>query len=234
MSSPDIVGSRVLIGSYDQYLYSFDTATGELDWKFETLGPVHCTPGVAGGVTYVSGCDGFIRAIDVESGTEVASIDIGTNVGASPALFKNLLFAGNFDYTVMAIDREKMEFVWEYDPEPKDFPFFSSAAVAGDRIVVGGRDKMVHCIDIETGEGIWTYATGARVDSSPVIVGSRVFIGSGDGNLYEFDLQTGEVNWRFETGASIAASPAVVQGRLIIGSSDGVLYCFGEKSAPGQ
>jgi outer membrane protein assembly factor BamB len=74
---------------------------------------------------------------------------------------------------------------------------------------------------------MWTFATGARVESSPATAGNRVYVGSGDGRFYVLDIATGTKVWEFDAGASIAASPAIASGRIVIGSQDGVLYAFG-------
>src|ERR1019366_5034738 len=102
-----------------------------------------------------------------------------------------------------------------------------SAAVAGERLVVGGRDKKIHCVNLKTGKAIWTYATRARVDSSPAIAGDRVYAGSNDGHFYVLDLATGKKLWDFEAGAPLSASPAIAAGRIVIGAQDGRIYCFG-------
>ena len=77
-----------------------------------------------------------------------------------------------------------------------------------------------------TGRALWTFATRARVDSSPLVVDGRVFVGSSDGNLYELDLATGKKVWAFTAGAALTASPAAAGGALVIGSQDGTVYCF--------
>ena len=92
--------------------------------------------------------------------------------------------------------------------------------------MVGGRDKMVHGSD-PAGKGVWTFATQARVESSPAIAGGRVFVGSNDGRFYVLNLSTGAKLWEFNAGAPLSASPAIARGRIVIGSQDGRLYCFG-------
>jgi outer membrane protein assembly factor BamB len=87
---------------------------------------------------------------------------------------------------------------------------------------------MMHAIDLESGEALWTYRTRARIDSSPVIVGERVFFGASTGEVFALDAETGEVDWRFETGSSIVASPSIAEGKLVIGTEDGQVYCFGQ------
>ena len=92
--------------------------------------------------------------------------------------------------------------------------------------MVGGRDKMIHAIDASSGKAAWTFATRARVDSSPAVAGGRVYIGSSDGRLYVLDLATGQKQWEFDAGAAITASPAIAGGRVVVGSQDGVIYCL--------
>jgi outer membrane protein assembly factor BamB len=115
---------------------------------------------------------------------------------------------------------------WRYQHPERKFPFYSSVAVVGDRLVVGGRDKMVHGISTG-GKGLWTFATRARVESSPAISGERVYVGSNDGRFYVLSLGTGEKLWEFTAGAALSASPAIANGRIVIGAQDGKLYCFG-------
>jgi outer membrane protein assembly factor BamB len=85
----------------------------------------------------------------------------------------------------------------------------------------------VHAIDAATGKGAWTFATKARVDSSPAIAGGRVYIGSADGRLYGLNAKSGQKEWEFETGSGITGSPAIASGRMVIGTVDGRVYCFG-------
>jgi outer membrane protein assembly factor BamB len=115
---------------------------------------------------------------------------------------------------------------WRYQHPQRKFPFYSSAAVTSARIVVGGRDKFVHGLN-PTGKAAWTFATKARVESSPAIAGGRVFVGSNDGRFYVLNLNTGGKVWEFEAGSPLSASPAIARGRIVIGSQDGRLYCFG-------
>ncbi len=224
-ASPVVEDGKVLIGSYDLYLYAIDAATGELAWKVPTDGPVHATVVVRDGVVYSTGCDGFLRALRIEDGTEVFSFDAGAYTGASPALEGDRLYFGTFANEVLAVDISERRAIWQYLPR-RQFPFYSSPAIADGRVVVGGRDKVVHALDTETGESAWTFEARSRVDSSPAISGGRVYVGSHDGRLYVLDLASGEKLWEFEAGGALAASPAIADGYVVIGSADGRLYAL--------
>jgi len=226
-SSPVLVNDLVLIGSYDTHLYAIDARSGTLRWKVQTKGMVHATPAVQDGLTFVAGCDAVFRAIRIADGTEAYHIESGAYTAASPVLDGDRAYFGTFNDEVLALDLKGRRTLWRYaDPDAR-FPYYSSAALHGGRVIVGGRDKVVHAIDAATGKQAWAFATRARVDSSPVVAGGRVYIGSGDGRLYALDAASGKKVWEFEIGAGITASPAIAAGRLVIGAQDGRVYVFG-------
>jgi outer membrane protein assembly factor BamB len=192
-----------------------------------TKGQVHATPAVRDGLAFIAGCDSIFRAIRVTDGREMYQINSGAYTGASPVLDGGRAYFGTFNNEVLALDLASRRVVWRYDDPDTDFPFYSSAALAGGRLFVGGRDKLLHAIDTANGTRAWTFATRARVDSSPVVAGGRVYFGSSDGRLYALDAASGKKEWEFEIGAALTASPAIAAGRLVIGAQDGRIYVFG-------
>ena len=73
----------MLIGSYDGFLYALDAATGKLQWKFETDGPVHATPAVHNGIVYHRRLRRELpRASALADGKELFKIPAGANTGA--------------------------------------------------------------------------------------------------------------------------------------------------------
>jgi outer membrane protein assembly factor BamB len=226
-SSPVIVADTVLIGSYDTHLYALDAKTGHLRWKVMTKGNVHATPAVVDGLAFIAGCDAVLRAIRVADGREAYQIESGAYTGASPVIENGRAYFGTFNNEVLAFDLRQRRRLWRFADPDRKFPFYSSAALSGGRVVLGGRDKFVYSLDTATGKPAWTFATRARVDSSPVIADGRVYVGSGDGRLYVLDAATGQKLSEFDAGAGITTSPAVAGGRVVIGSSDGKLYVLG-------
>jgi outer membrane protein assembly factor BamB len=188
---------------------------------------VHATPAVVNGIAFIAGCDAILRAIRVTDGTEIYRLESGAYTGASPVIDANRAYFGTFNNEVLAFDLERKRRIWRYAPEDRQFPFYSSAAISSGRMVLGGRDKFVHALDINSGKPFWTFATRARVDSSPVIAAGRVYIGSSDGRLYVLDLETGKKLSEFDAGSAITTSPAIAGGRIVVGSQDGVIYALG-------
>jgi outer membrane protein assembly factor BamB len=135
---------------------------------------------------------------------------------------------GTFANDVVAVDIAASKVKWRFEDPDRQFPFYSSAALTRDAVIVGGRDKHVRSLDLATGKQRWAFATQARVDSSPAVAGDRVVIASGDGRVYVLDLATGKRIWDFEGGAGFTASPAIASGRIVIGNVDGKLFALGQ------
>lgn len=225
-------GERVIFGSHDGFLYCHDVDTGRQIWKVETHGPVNGTPCFSDRYTFTTGCDQpILRVIDVEEGKEAAEIEIDALLIASAAVRDGILYFGTDGGVVTALDWKKKETVWEFSVPERQQQIHSSPAVTEELVVIGSRDKHVHCLDRRTGAHRWSFATRARVDSSPVIAGDRVYFGSSDRTLYAVTLAEGKEAWQHPAGQPVTASPAIADGCLVIGtdSSNGKILCFGDK-----
>ena len=193
-----------------------------------TNGQVHATPAVQNGIAFIAGCDSMLRAIRVSDGRQMYQIDSGAYTGASPLIVGTRAYFGTFNNEVLAVDLAKRRILWRYTNPDRKFPFYSSAASTGTRIILGGRDKYVHAIDASPPASRHGRLPRApRVDSSPAVSAGRVYIGSGDGRLYVLDAQNGTKLFEFDAGAGISASPAIAAGRVVIGTQDGRLYVLG-------
>ena len=164
--------------------------------------------------------------IDIGIGKEVSNCELGAYAAASPAVAGPRAFLGTLGEQFVCANWQTAKTEWVYAPKDRTIEYFSSAAVKGNRVVVGGRDKRVHGFDAASGAEVWNFQAKSKVESSPLIVGERAFIGSHDGNLYELDLATGAKRWQFAAGAAVASSPVAARGRLVVASEDGSVYCF--------
>ena len=220
-------GTDLLFASHDASLYCLDK-DGKQRWKFKADGEIYGSVAIAGGKTFLVGCDSQMRVIDIVKGKEDSSVDLESQSGATAAIRGDHLYVGTMRNEVRAIDWKKGTTLWTYKGKRGGQGFFSSPAVTDKFVIIGGRDKLVHCIDRKTGVAAWTFPTGDRVDSSPVIVGDRVVVGSMDSHVYVLDLATGTQVQKIAVDGAVTGSPAVVDGRVVIGTQKGTLYCLGK------
>lgn len=226
-SSPVVADDLVLIGSYDEFFYAVERTTGRLRWSLQAEGPLHATPGRDGELAWITGCDALLRGVRIADGAEVHRFDSGAYTAASPAIADGALFYGTFNNEVLAVELESGALRWRYEHPERHFPFYASAAVAGELVIVAGRDKLVHALDRATGEARWTFRARARFDASPAVAGNRVYAGNADGRLYVLDLETGQKLSEFHAGGPIMGSPAIAAGRIVFGTQDGTLFALG-------
>ncbi|MHC4735266.1 MAG: outer membrane protein assembly factor BamB family protein [Planctomycetota bacterium] len=188
----------ILVGSYDNILYCLDSKNGQLIWKYETANYINGSPAVGQGIVAFGGCDAMIHIVSLTDGSEIKQIDSSSYIAASAAIFEGRIYIGNYDNVFISVDISSGKILWKYTEA--ESPFFSSPAVNRDVVVLGCRDKRVHCIGRDDGKPLWTFQTLGEVDSSPVICGDKVIVGSEDGRLYMVRLSNGKRVWSYEIG----------------------------------
>jgi len=235
-SSPCVIDGRLYIAGENGYARCLDPRTGAEIWKTFVggIGPgtvpgsngSETSPAVADGEFYTATYDGDLFCIDTATGAVRWQAKTHDDTDASAVI------AGAFVYIcaeeqasfLYCFAREDGREVWRYAGNPKGY--YSTPAVAGGRIWVGGEDNRLHCVDARTGAGIWTFQTGDGVWSSPCVVDGKVVFGSRDANLYCLDAASGRELWRVRLDGRIISSPCIVDGRIWIGTATGYFYCL--------
>jgi eukaryotic-like serine/threonine-protein kinase len=222
--SADGISNWIIVGSYDGLLHCVNSETGKPVWTYETGNYVNGAPAIADGKAVFGGCDAYIHVVSIKDGSLIETLDAGSYIAGSIALDGDKAYLGHYGERLIGIDLAKGEIEWEY--RDKDYPYFSSPAITRDRVVIGCRDKQLHCVRRSNGEKIWTFKTRGKVDSSPVICGDKVIVGSNDGRLYMVRLSDGELVWSYEIGRPVSTTAAIARGMVFVGAEDGVMYAF--------
>jgi outer membrane protein assembly factor BamB len=227
-SGANFAGDLILFGSHDETLYCL-TKDGKEKWRFRTQGPVYGSAAVVGGKTFVAGCDSKLHVLDIATGKEDRSVDLGGQTGATGAVVGDHLYVGTMTNQFDAIDWKQGRLDWTFQAEERPQPFYASAAVTDRLVLAGSRDRRLHALERKTGKEVWNFATEGKMDASPVVAGKRIFAPSLDGNLYILDLDNGKQLNKIALDGPILGSPAVVGDSLVLGTTKGTVYCFGAK-----
>jgi outer membrane protein assembly factor BamB len=225
--NPEGPGVWLVFGSYDMFLHVVDAATGKLVFTIETENYINGTPAISpDGEVVFGGCDAYVRIVSLKERKEVRKSESEAYIAGSVALDGGMGFVGNYGNQVLGVSIKDGVVKWRY--RDRNFPYFSSPALTPKHAIIGGRDKRLHCIDRETGAGVWTFQARGQVDSSPVLCGDAVIVGSEDGRLYCVNAADGKERWAYEAGAPITASPAASRGLIVVGAEDGTLHALGK------
>ena len=113
----------------------------------------------------------------------------------------------------------------------------TSPVIAGGKIFVASVDAhTIHALDANSGEKLWHYTAGGRIDSPPTIYQGRVLFGAADGWVYCLEASQGALAWRFRAAPmdqrlmSFEQLESVwpVPGNVLI--QDDILYCVAGRS----
>ena len=222
---PKSKDSVIVVGSYDNFVHCVDAKEGRAIWKFEPQNYVNGVPTIYNDKYVVfGGCDSVLYIVNLENGKLIRSVEVEAPIAASVAVGDGVGYVGNMDRAVMAFDLDTGEVVWNY--RSKSFPYFSSPALTAKQVLIGGRDKGLHCINRVSGKNEWRFAARGRIDSSPVVAEDKVVFGSMDGKLYLISLEDGTEIVSYEVGEAISSTPALAGGRIFVGCEDGKVYAF--------
>ncbi len=245
-------GNRAHTGVYDAA--GVPRLTG-IKWKFHTAGLVISSPAVAGGSLYVGSTDGYLYAVDLDSGAMKWKFKTRARVVSSPAVAGGLIYFPSYDGWFYAVDVVTGKLKWRFNnagerrfaakhihgalpaaetmPDPFDC-YLSSPVVWNGAAYFGSGDGNVYALDAKTGAVKWKFHTGDVVHASPAISGGTLFIGSWDSYFYAIDATSGKEKWRFKTGedpgihnqVGIQSSAAVAGGTVYFGCRDSNLYAL--------
>lgn len=111
------------------------------------------------------------------------------------------------------------------------------ASDEGDRLFAATETGRVLCLDLKTGELIWSAEPGGRI-TTEVALGSELLIvsstsdaGTGTtGTLRALDRSTGVTVWVHDYARSFTSPPVLSGSMIYMGSSDGSLYAINVKN----
>ena len=114
----------------------------------------------------------------------------------------------------------------------------SHAVIVGDRLWLAEKDAhRIRCLNAVSGQDIWSFTAGGRIDSAPTVHDGSVLFGCRDGSVYCLRASDGTLVWRFHAApgrqrlVSFGQVESVwpVQGSVLV--QDGVVYFAAGRSS---
>ena len=147
MSSAAVSGNNVVFGSRDGNLYDLDIQTGKQIWKVSHgTSWIITSPAIYNGVVFEGSSDArFEQAVDLKTGKEIWKTNSIQAVWSSPAVTKNTVCFGDFSGTLFALDSKTGQEKWNV--KLMNSFITSSPVVIGNKIIVGGDDGKLYCVN---------------------------------------------------------------------------------------
>ncbi len=221
------------------------SASLRTQWTYKTDGQVIGSCTLSGGTLFVGSTDGYMYALDKQSGTLQWKFDSKNAIRSTPAINGETLFFHTVAGDLYALDTrtgnirwqtslkgETMIDVWDY--------YQSSPVVHNNLLIIGSGNGHVYALNKETGKEAWSFQTEGVVHADPLVYDNKVYIGSFDGHLYALDITSGTPLWSFKTvgnryftKGAIQNGPSVFEGMILFGSRDFNLYAIDSQTGTG-
>ncbi|PKB71119.1 MAG: hypothetical protein BZY87_07280 [SAR202 cluster bacterium Io17-Chloro-G6] len=195
---------------------------------------VYNTPLVVGDLVYVTAQNGFIYAINKETGTvgnggwrmpQGLPIELEPFI-AGPAYdpINDLILAPSEDGRLYAYAAKSGEQYW--NPFPTGAAIWSTPAVNDGIGYFGSHDHKVYAVTLADGKERWQYETGGVVAGKPLVFDGKVIAGSFDKKLYALSVDSGDVVWTIEGGNWFWAGAITDGGTIFAPNMDGNIYAL--------
>lgn len=115
-STPALQGTTLVVGTQRGGLYAIDTVNHTERWTFEAdMSIIRAThyhgaspaitaaPAITGDYVWLPGQDGLLRALDLVTGEELWSVDVGVPMSSSLAIAGDLVIVASYDGSVRAM-----------------------------------------------------------------------------------------------------------------------------------
>ena len=208
-------------GSPGGRIIALDAANGRVRWSRKLPSRAESSPLIDHGRVYFGSEDGTVYSLNARNGSVRWRFHAAGAVKAAVAMdhHRNLYFGsyGGRVYSIRARDGSQR---WSAGAGGN---FYSTPAVAYDRLYLGSTDGNVYSFGAASGRLAWRHRTGSYVYGSPAVAqvpGGRptVYIGSYDSKLYALDARTGRPRWTRSAEGKISGGTVVI-GDLVFYST---------------
>ena len=268
----DIVGNEVglLFSDRNMILTSVKLKSGIIQWKHSQLDGVwikdefyasgeisgqQSSPTIVDGILYIASPDGFVNAVDTETGKEIWKYEIKGSSSPSPTVAEGKVFVGqtyNSYGTYFALNKDTGIPVWS----TKDLgSVWISAAYSNSKLFLGNMMGDFFAINPSTGDKLWNYFTAKDtpdenkplvggghgwppgVYCNPITEGNVVYSGSWAGYYFALNQDSGELLWRTKTkpdagdgGVPDSAAPVLHKNHLYVQQAGHKLSALNKKT----
>lgn len=227
-------------GSGDWPMFGYDTGhTGYVDSLVhpgtiggKVLWSRHFAPvfssAVAGlGMLYIASTDGFLYALNQQTGATVWRMNIGDYLtDSTPVLVGQVLFVATHSSMMEALNAHTGQMYWTFDTREK---IQAPPMVAGNRVVLASRTT-VWALDTSDGHVLWNFHQGVAAwpsTGSPTLAGNTLYIGLGSSTqFWALNVQNGQVQWSFDTKDRITSTSLVGNESVYVATWHGTIFAL--------
>ena len=216
---------RLIVGGYDNVLYSIDTSTGEGEPFFDGAhGRYIGGPLVSSSMIYAPSADNTLYALDLD-GTLVWSYETDKPLWAKPAINPgcDCVYLSSMDHHVYALDAQSGKLVWKTEDLGGSIvgtPVLSD----NEQIYVGTFSNELIALNAQDGSILWSFPTNDWVWSGPGLKDDTLFFGDLSGTFFAVNRKDGSSLWQFQPESPIVGRPLIRDDGVYFTTEDGTVF----------
>ncbi|GAA6734107.1 serine/threonine-protein kinase [Thermus oshimai] len=214
-----LLGERVYVASRDGTLSAYQR--GELLFRFRAGGHLSATPTFYRGLLFVGSEDGWLYALDPDTGALRYRVKTGP-IHAPVAAHGGLLFIPTWTGEVYAFDPLSRETLWNAEGVGE---IWGGLAVDGGRVYVAGWDGVLRALEARTGEEVFSLEVG-KVTAGLSAAGGHVYVATEEGRFLAVDAR-GQVVFEATGLGPVQVPPLPLPQEVLVVNLSGRLYRFG-------
>ena len=209
---------------------------GDMLWNNATGNDAYGSPTVADGMVFIgagTATGDYMFAFYQNNGTLAwqtetdVAVSGGTGVTSSPAYANGyLVFSADKIYCLYANNGTVK---WKVENPPFNVLWGSGTpTIADGKVFIGGSDRKVYNIDLETGSVLWTFQTQSTgsanygLYAAPAVYNGYIYVAACDGYVYQVLINqpgpTVSATYSFDTDRPMYGSPVIFDNKVYIGN----------------
>jgi eukaryotic-like serine/threonine-protein kinase len=184
-TQPWVTNDIVICGCEEGELVAVELS-GEKKWSLRAKRAITSSPYVdLEGICYVGSFDGYLYAIQAESGYRMWRFRTGRPIVSSPTVDGNLVFFGVTDGTFYGVNTQTGKDKWKFSATA---PIVGGALVHDESVYFGDSEGNFYCLGKNNGKEKWRFKTQSGITSAPLIAHDKIYVTSMDKKIYALPL----------------------------------------------
>lgn len=226
----------ILLGTRDGHVLAVSPKDGALIWDRRIATAILVAPVASGGKVIVQTVGGKIFALDEKTGKQLwlykkEAPSLSLRGTSSPIIVNDIVIAGFAAGTIAALTLEKGKQIWELpvsQPSGRNeierlSDVDAKPILNGFRLFVASYHGKLVCIDIRSGEQIWSRNLSIYRNMS--IDKENIYVLDDRGVMYAYNQETGSTVWQqAQFYGRKPSPPAVINNYIVIGDIEGYVH----------
>jgi outer membrane protein assembly factor BamB len=228
--TPAFDDELVYIAGYNGRVYAYAKETLATRWVYPRdtfFSPIVGGIVVSNGSIYFGGSDGYVYALDANTGDPIWNFPTGDDNGkkekiwATPAVSDGTLYIGSFDKNVYAVNTADGTIKWKYLTEGT---ITATPLVIDGTVYIASHDRYFYALNAADGTLKWKFMGENWFWAKPAIYEGKIYAGCLDDKVYVLDAATGDKLNEFNLEGPLAADPVIYEDNVIFATREGTLY----------